>query len=213
MNLLNLLFRSSAGKKILMAISGFCLVLFLVAHLAGNLTAFAGADAFNGYAEKLHSLGPFLILFNIGLAAVSLIHIILGGILFLENLRARPHGYRKFKNPGGRTFGSDTMPYTGFLILVFVIYHLFKFTFVDKSGTMIYTLVSETFSMPLNIFVYTAAMIIVALHVSHGIWSLFQTLGASNDDAMPMIHGLSQVTAVAFAIGFAGLPIYLFFIN
>ncbi len=213
MNLLNLLFRSSAGKKILMALSGFCLVLFLVAHLAGNLTAFAGAEAFNGYAAKLHSLGPLLILFNIGLAAVSLIHIFLGGVLFLENLRARPQGYRKFKNPGGRTFGSDAMPYTGFLILVFVIYHLFKFTFVDKSGTTIFNLVSEAFSMPLNVFIYTTAMIVVALHVSHGIWSLFQTLGANNDDAMPIIYGLSQVTAVAFAIGFAGLPIYLFFIN
>lgn len=213
MNWLRVLFRSSVGKKILMALTGLCLTAFLAVHLAGNLSAFAGADAFNGYAAKLHSLGPLLILFNIGLAAVALIHIGIGGILFIENCRARPEGYLLYRNPGGRTLGSDTMPYTGILILAFVVYHLLKFTFVDKSGTTIFHLVSEAFSTPADVIVYGAAMIAVAVHISHGFWSLFQTLGANSREAMPLIHGLSRLTAVVVGVGFGSLPIYLLVVS
>ena len=135
MNWYLFLLGSSVGKKILMAVTGLCMIGFLAVHLLGNLMAFAGADAFNGYAAKLHSLQPYLSVFNIGLATLGLVHIVVGVILFFENLKARPTRYKVYKNPGGRTIGSNTMPYTGVLILVFVISHLLKFTFVDKSVT------------------------------------------------------------------------------
>ena len=118
---------SSVGKKILMAVTGLCLIGFLAVHLLGNVMAFAGAEAFNGYAAKLHSLQPYLSVFNLGLATLGLVHIVVGTILFFENLKARPTRYNVFKNPGGRTIGSNTMPYTGVLILLFVIFHLLKF--------------------------------------------------------------------------------------
>jgi succinate dehydrogenase / fumarate reductase cytochrome b subunit len=156
---------SSVGKKILMAVTGLCLIGFLAVHLLGNVMAFAGAEAFNGYAAKLHSLQPYLTVFNIGLATLGLVHLVVGIILFFENLRARPTRYKVYKNPGGRTIGSNTMAYTGVLILVFVIFHLLKFTFVDKSVTPIYQQMAATFANPLWVFLYVVAMVIVAVHV------------------------------------------------
>ena len=204
---------SSVGKKMLMAVTGMGLIGFLSVHLLGNAMAFAGAEAFNGYAAKLHSLQPYLSVFNIGLAALGLVHIVIGTILFFENLKARPTKYKVYQNPGGRTIGSNTMPYTGVLILLFVILHLFKFTFVDKSETPIYQLMAATFTNPFWVIFYVAAMVIVAVHMSHGFWSLFQTFGINHPRYMPLIMKVGLVVTFAFGIGFGILPIYLFIIT
>jgi succinate dehydrogenase / fumarate reductase cytochrome b subunit len=203
---------SSVGKKILMAVTGFGMIGFLAVHLLGNLMAFAGADAFNGYAAKLHSLQPYLSVFNIALATLGLVHIAVGVILFIENLKARPTRYKVYKNPGGRTIGSNTMPYTGVLILVFVISHLLKFTFVDKSLTPIYQQMAATFANPAWVLMYVVAMVIVAVHISHGSWSLFQTFGINHPRYMPLIMKLGLVVTLVFGIGFGILPIYLLLI-
>jgi len=203
---------SSVGKKMLMAVTGLGLIGFLAVHLLGNFMAFAGAEAFNGYAAKLHSLQPYLSVFNIGLAALGLIHIVVGIILFFENLKARPTRYKVYQNPGGRTIGSNTMPYTGVLILIFVIFHLLKFTFVDKSVTPIYQQMAATFANPMWVFMYVVAMVIVAVHISHGFWSLFQTFGINHPRYMPLIMKLGLLVTLVFGIGFGILPIYLFLI-
>jgi succinate dehydrogenase cytochrome b subunit len=203
---------SSVGKKILMALTGLCLTVFLAVHLLGNTMAFAGADAFNGYAAKLHSLQPYLTVFNLGLLAIGLVHIVVGLILFFENLKARPTKYEVFNNPGGMTIGSKTMPYTGILIFIFVIFHLLKFTFVDKSVTPIYQQMAATFANPLWVIIYVVAMIIVAVHVSHGFWSLFQTFGINHPQYMPLIMKLGLVVTLVFGIGFGILPIFLLII-
>ncbi len=200
---------SSAGKKMLMALTGLGMIGFLAGHLLGNMMAFAGADAFNGYADKLHSMQPYLSVFNIGLATMALIHIAVGILLFFENLRARPKSYKVTQNPGGRTFGSDTMPYTGVLILVFVILHLYKFTFADKSVTPIYQQMAAAFSNPLWVIFYVAAMGVVAVHLSHGIWSLFQTFGLNHPRYMPLIMKLGLAVSVVFGIGFGMVPIFI----
>ena len=109
---------SSVGKKMLMAVTGLGLIGFLAAHLLGNMMTFAGADAFNGYAAKLHAMQPYLSVFNLGLLMLGLVHIVIGVRLFLENLKARPTKYEMFQDSGGRTLGSNTMPYTGGLILI-----------------------------------------------------------------------------------------------
>ncbi len=204
---------SSVGKKMLMAVTGLGLIGFLAVHLLGNFMAFAGAEAFNGYAAKLHSLQPYLSIFNMGLAALGLVHIIVGIILFLENLKARPTRYEVYQNPGGRTIGSNTMPYTGVLIFIFVIFHLLKFTFVDKSVTPIYQLMAATFADPLWVMMYVVAMVIVAVHISHGFWSLFQTFGLNHPCHMPLIMKLGLVVTLVFGIGFGVLPIYLLIIT
>ena len=212
MNWYLFLLGSSVGKKILMAVTGLGMIGFLAVHLLGNMMAFAGADAFNGYAAKLHSLQPYLSVFNIGLATLGLVHIVVGIMLFFENLKARPTKYKVYRNPGGRTIGSNTMPYTGGLILVFVIFHLLKFTFVDKSVTSIYEQMSATFANPLWVLMYVVAMVIVAVHISHGFWSLFQTFGLNHPRYMPLIMKLGLVVTLVFGIGFGVLPIYLLII-
>jgi len=116
------------------------------------------------------------------------------------------------KNAGGRTISSALMPYTGFAILLFLIYHLLQFHFVDKTATTtIYDIVSLAFANVLNISLYLAAMVVVALHIRHGFWSLFQTLGANHPKYMPVIMGASIVISLIFGIGFGFLPIYVSF--
>ncbi len=200
---------ASIGKKVLMAISGLCFCGFLIMHLAGNLTLYGGRDAFNTYAEKLHSLGPLLTVAELGLLGLALLHVGTGLLLFLNNLKARPERYVVSKSAGGRTISSATMPYTGLLMLLFIVFHLFTFSFVDKSQETIYDIVSRTFASPVYVFVYIIAMVIVALHVRHGLWSAFQTLGASHPKYMPLIMGASLLFGLLVAAGFGFLPVFV----
>jgi len=201
---------SSIGKKLMMAVTGLSFCGFLAAHLAGNLTIYGGKEAFNGYAEHLHALGPLLTVAELGLLTLFLIHVITGVLLFLENLKARPVRYKVNKRAGGRTIGSATMIYTGAALLAFIVFHLINFHFVDKSNTTIFNIVSETFSSSGYVAVYILAMIIAAIHVSHGFWSAFQTVGANHPKYMPTIQTLGIAFAVAIGIGFGFLPIYIF---
>lgn len=203
---------SSVGKKLLMAVTGLSFLGFLAGHLAGNLTVYAGADAFNAYAAKLQSLGPLLRVVEAVLIALFAVHVATGSLLFLQNLAARPNRYAVSRNPGGKTIGSATMPYTGLLILVFLVAHLINFTFVDKTGTTIFQIVTTAFQNPVYVGLYVLAMVVVALHVSHGFWSLFQTLGLNHPKYMPLISGAGIILSLVFGIGFGFLPIYFAFV-
>jgi succinate dehydrogenase / fumarate reductase cytochrome b subunit len=99
------------------------------------------------------------------------------------------------------------MPYTGLIILAFVIFHLFHFTWVDKTTTTIFDLVTLAFNRPEVTALYTALMVVVALHVRHGFWSAFQTLGANHPKYMPAVSLVSIAAGVAVAAGFGLLPI------
>jgi succinate dehydrogenase / fumarate reductase cytochrome b subunit len=198
---------SSVGKKLLMAFTGLAFIGFLAAHLAGNFTIYGGKAAFNGYAEKLQSLGPLLHLFRAGLITFALIHISTGLVLFLLNRKSRPVAYAAYTSAGGRTLSSRTMPYTGLLILAFVIFHLFHFTFVDKTTTTIFDIVAAAFNRPAYVLLYAVLMAVVALHVRHGFWSAFQTLGANHPKYMPAVSAISVAAGVMVAIGFGLLPI------
>ena len=205
---------SSIGKKLLMAVTGLSFIGFLAGHLAGNLTIYGGADAFNGYAERLHALGPLLGVAELGLLGLFVIHVLVGLVLFWQNFKARPVRYAVNKSPGGKTIGSATMPYTGVLILLFIIFHLSNFSrfFVDQSGTTIYQIISNAFQNPVYTGLYVLAMFVVALHVSHGFWSLFQTLGLSHPKYTPAITVVGLVLSVVLALGFGFLPLYIAFI-
>ncbi len=192
-----------------MSITGLCFCGFLAGHLGGNLTIYGGKELFNSYAEHLHSLGILLKFAEWGLLFFAVVHILTGLTLFYQNFKARPVRYRVDKSAGGRTLGSATMPYTGVLLLAFVLFHLVNFHFVDKSDTTIYDIVSEAFANPLYVAFYIAAMVVAAIHVSHGFWSAFQTLGANHPKYMPMIRTLSLVFALIVGIGFGALPIFI----
>lgn len=204
--------KSSIGKKLMMAVTGLCFCSFLILHLAGNLILYSGRDAFNSYAEKLHSLGSIITMAEFGLLFFAIIHILIGAILFYQNLRARPIRYSINKWAGGRSIGSVTMPYTGLLLLIFVIIHLLNFHFIEKNDTTIFQIVTDAFAKPGYIAMYVAAMIVVAIHVSHGFWSAFQTIGANHPKYMPVIRGLSIVFSIALGVGFGFIPIYFSFI-
>ena len=209
MNWLTQTLESSVGKKLMMAVTGIVFMLFLCAHLIGNLTIYGGKDAFNGYAAHLHALGPLVTAAELGLLLFAVIHIATGAVLYYENLKARPERYKVNKCGGGRTIGSATMPYTGFLVLLFVIFHLLNFHFVDKTDTTIFQIVSDAFKSPVYVLIYVVAMVIVALHVSHGLWSAFQSLGANHPKYMPAIMTVSIAISVIFGIGFGFLPVYI----
>jgi len=209
MNWLKQTLWSSIGKKLMMAITGLSFCAFLAGHLAGNLTIYAGQDAFNSYAEHLHSLGPLLTVAELGLLTFALIHILTGLTLFYQNTTARGGRYVVNKKGGGRTIGSATMPYTGILLLVFVIVHLVNFHFVDKRNTTIFQIVSEKFTSPLWVVTYVVSMIIAAVHISHGFWSAFQSIGANHLKYMPIIMIFSILLSLIVAVGFGLIPIYI----
>ena len=196
-----------------MALTGLVFCIFLIGHLAGNLIIYAGKDAFNSYAGRLHALGPVIILTEIGLLFFAVAHVFIGSCLFYENFRARPGRYLVKKNAGGRTIGSGTMPYTGFFILIFIIFHFIDFHFADKTDQTIYQIVLETFSNPGYAFFYIVSMIIVSIHVSHGFWSAFQTLGVDNSEYMSLLRVIGIIFSMAVGFGFGLLPIYISFIS
>jgi succinate dehydrogenase / fumarate reductase cytochrome b subunit len=105
------------------------------------------------------------------------------------------------------------MPYTGFFMLFFLIVHLLNFTFIDKGDQTSFQIVSSTFTSPLYVLFYMAAMVVVAVHVSHGLWSAFQSFGANHPKYMPFIHLVSVVFSVVIGAGFGVLPLYFKFIS
>jgi len=213
MNWLINLFWSSIGKKLIMAITGLCFCSFLAIHLAGNLTLYGGSDLFSTYAEHLHQLGPLITIVEWGLLLSAVIHVITGITLFYQNQMARPVGYKRDKSAGGRTIGSATMPYTGVLLLFFIIIHLIEFHFADKIDQTMYQIMLSTFSNPVKAASYISVMIIAAFHISHGFWSAFQTLGANHPKYMPLIKGTSTAFSLIVGIGFSSIPIYMFLIS
>ena len=220
------LLTSSVGKKFVSGFTGLCLVLFLIAHLIGNLLLFVGPDAFNSYAYFLEHLGHGAAIYvaEAGLILFFVLHMITGTSVFLKKRRARSQPYFKEGNAGGasrKTLASRSMIVTGLVLLVFVVLHVKMFKFGPAEMVMVdgkemkdlYTLVVYTFKVPLISLAYTAVMILLGLHLRHGIWSAFQSLGAANPKYMPVLQAGGLVLAVLLAVGFLMLPmcIWLFF--
>ncbi len=206
MGLIGSLYRSSVGKKSIMAASGLLLSLFLLTHMLGNSVSFLGRNAFNTYAERLHSLGVLVYIFEIGLLTLFLIHIITGIILYLENLQARPARYSVNTSEGGRSWGSRTMPYTGVIILIFIIVHLMNFHFTDKS-VPVADLVRELLSSPSLAFFYIFSLVALALHLSHGFWSLFQSIGFNHEKYNPLLMKGALVFSILMGTVFILIPV------
>jgi len=206
MGLIGSLYRSSVGKKSIMAASGLLLSFFLLTHMLGNSVSFLGRDAFNTYAERLHSLGVLVYIFEIGLLTLFLIHIITGIILYLENLQARPSRYSVNTSEGGRSWGSRTMPYTGAIILVFIIVHLMNFHFTDKS-LPVADLVRKLLSSPSLAFFYIFSLVALALHLSHGFWSLFQSIGFNHEKYNPLLLKGALVFSILMGAVFILIPV------
>ncbi len=192
-----------------MAITGLMFCLFLGVHLFGNLTIYGGEDPFVAYSARLHALGPLVTLVELSLLLFAVLHVSIALILYIENLRARPVGYLIKKTRGGRTWSSALMPYTGLYLLFFIIIHLFTFHFVDRTNQTIYQIVLQAFSKPGYVIFYVLSTIVAALHIKHGLWSSFQTIGASHPKYMPMIKGGSLLFSIGIAVGFGAIPVFV----
>ena len=204
---------TSIGKKLMMAVTGFCFCCFLAFHLLGNLAIYSGKDAFNAYAERLHSLGVIITVSEWCLLIFAIIHVLFGAILFYENLVARPVKYSVKKSAGGSSLASATMPYTGFILLLFVAFHLFNFHFADKSNQTIFQIIVNTFARPGYVIIYVVAVLVAAIHISHGFWSAFQTIGANHPKYMPFIRGASIIYSLIIGIGFGFIPLYILLVS
>jgi succinate dehydrogenase / fumarate reductase cytochrome b subunit len=199
---------SSIGKKQLMALTGLCFCAFLAFHLIGNVTIYGGEATFNAYSEALHGLGVLITITEWGLLILAAIHISFGALLFFQNLKARPVRYVMKKRAGGRTWSSALMPYTGLYLIIFVVIHLFTFHFADRAGQTVSQLVFRVFANPAYVVYYVISVVVAALHVRHGFWSAFQSLGLDHPKYMSLIQGIGLLLSLAVGVGFASIPLF-----
>jgi succinate dehydrogenase / fumarate reductase cytochrome b subunit len=210
------LFTSTVGRKIIMAITGQLMVLFVVVHLLGNSSIFVGPDGINAYAKHLHDLGPLVWIFRLVMLTMISLHGWFGIQLTLENKAAATTTYavdRKLK----ASFASENMIWTGLIILAFVVYHVLHFTArvtpdivkgVDTLGRYdVYTMVVTSFQHGAIALIYVAAMIALLLHLFHGIQSFFQTMGWNSDRTQCGITTGGKTVAAILGIGYIAIPV------
>lgn len=179
------LFLSSVGLKALMAVTGLMLVGFLVAHTAGNLQIFAGREVFNAYAAMLQSLGGLLWFMRLGLLGAVGLHILAAVKLSTENMAARNGRYAVQKS-AATNYAARTMVVSGPILLLFIVYHIAHLTLgttfgaYEHSPTDAYGNFVHGFSIPVVAWCYVVANLALGLHMFHGVWSMFQTLGINH---------------------------------
>ena len=210
------LFSSPIGRKWIVAITGIVLVLFVIGHLLGNMTIFVGPDAMNAYAAFLKSTGEILWVVRIVLLTCVVLHIWFTITLWRENLKARPRQYA-VKSNLGTTVYARLMRLSGLTVLAFVLYHLAQFTWeafnpeykgwFDAQGRHdVYRMVVTAFSCPFVSAFYILAVGLLGMHLSHGIASLFQTLGITTEKLRPVFESGGKIVAWIVFLGFASIP-------
>jgi len=212
-------FKSSVGRKQVVAVTGILLILFIMGHLAGNLLIYLGPEAFNSYAKKLSGLRPGLYVVEAGLAFMFIVHMWFTATLVFENIRSRPRDYHLRVSSSNRSWATRLMPYTGTALLLFVAWHLLDFTFVDKHGPRsiladgqsygLYGIVYNSFTDPVHSTLYIIAMVGLGLHLSHGVQSFMQTFGFTGSRYAEVIKNISHWFAILIVCGYCSIPIYV----
>jgi succinate dehydrogenase / fumarate reductase cytochrome b subunit len=203
--------QSQVGKKFVSAVTGVLLFLFVVGHLLGNLQAFQGAAKFNGYAELLQSAKGLLWVVRLVMLSALVLHATAGIQLYLRAREARPQPYRvPLANPA--TVSSKTMIWTGLLTLGFLIFHLLDLTlgaaFVHAGfvhGEAYQNLVG-TFRNWGKVIFYGASVIGLGFHLSHGLYSLWQSLGFRHPLWTPTITKVALLVGVVLSIAYLTIP-------
>lgn len=220
------LYRSSVGKKVVMAITGLILLGFVFFHMIGNLKIFQGPEHINAYAGFLREVGApifgyeqLLWIARIVLLTSVVLHIVAAVQLTRLDLAGRPVRYA-YKKSVQASYASRTMRWGGVIILLFVIYHILHFTLgvvgypeggfrhPDPDGAFaVYSNVVNGFKVwPVSLF-YILAQIALGFHIYHGAWSMFQTLGLNNRRWNSLLRGFSVVFALAIALGNISIPV------
>lgn len=225
MGLLLRLFRSSVLTKIAMAVSGLGIIGFLIAHLAGNLLIFVGAEKINAYGQGLRDLGPLLWVLRGGILALFGVHIWSAIVLADRNRSARPQGYREKKSIKSTLF-SRTMMLSGLTVLAFASFHLLHYTFglvqpeyfhgewKLHDGRIVhdvYTMVMYGFQNPFYTVLYILCMILVGWHLSHAVTSMFQTLGMNNPKYNSFFKRLGPTFAIVIVAAYLSIPLSVMF--
>jgi succinate dehydrogenase / fumarate reductase cytochrome b subunit len=191
---------STIGKKVVMATTGVILFGFVLLHMAGNLQLYLGPDAMNAYArflrEVLHGAGLWIA--RAGLLAAVVLHVWAATALTLQNRAARPIGYREWQARES-TYASRTMRWSGVMLFFFVGYHLLHLTTGTAhprfaEGDVYRNVVVGFQTVPVVLF-YVVAMLLLGMHLHHGLWSMVRTLGVSH----PRYEALARVLAAAFS--------------
>lgn len=222
MNIFTRIFKSSLGKKYIMAVTGFFLFLFVVAHLAGNLQIFIGRDSINRYGDFLQKNLEVLWPARVILIIFVLLHIWAATKLSLENQAARPVAYGNF-NPVGSTYASRTMLMSGSIIFIFILYHLLHYTaevkylnltgqnfatFMDPEHRHdIFKMLVVGFSNPWVSAFYIVGIGLLCLHLSHGLSSMFQSLGWRSEVYRPCLEKAGRCFAWLIFLGYISIPI------
>jgi succinate dehydrogenase / fumarate reductase cytochrome b subunit len=203
---------STNGKKAVMAVTGAILFVFVIGHLAGNLQIFEGREKYNAYAHLLHAVGELLWVVRVILLAAVALHITATVQLALRKKRARPVGYSR-KEAIASSYASRTMYWSGPIVLVFVIFHLLQFTagYIHPESQFIegdvYHNVVAGFSVWWVAAWYIFAMGLLGLHLRHGIWSMFQSLGLNHPRHTPVLKSAALIIAAAIVLGYISIPI------
>jgi len=222
MNLITNIFRSSLGKKFIMAVSGFVLFLFVIGHLAGNLQIFLGREAINRYGHFLQSNPELIWPARLFLLVMVGLHIWAGVKLSLENKAARPVAYAQYQAVGS-SHASRTMLISGLIVFVFIVYHILHFTvqvrYINLTGQSFLDYTDpekrhDIFKMMVvgfnNLWVsgfYMVGMALLSLHLSHGTSSMFQSVGLKNRAYGPVLDKLARIVAVLIFLGYSSIPV------
>ena len=210
---------STVGKKYLMGLAGIIWAGFVFAHMAGNLLMFISADAYNSYGHALTS-GNIIYVAEAVLILALIMHVFLAISLTRQNRAARAGGGYAVSPKGDKKarFGSKTMGVQGTIILVFIILHLNTFKYGGHYETTVngvvmrdlFKLMVEIFQQPGYVFWYLICMVLLGIHLSHGVGSVFQSFGLMNGRYQPLLRRLSAVYAIVVALGFIAQPIYIY---
>src|SRR3954467_10801004 len=216
--MVSVMIQSSVGRKMIVALTGIILMLFVVGHLVGNLQIFLGPEWINGYAQHLRDLGPLLWLIRAFLIVTVVLHIYFTILLAIENRRARPAGYVD-KDYVKATFASRHMVVSGFVVLAFIVFHLLHFT-ARKFNPQFPLLKSDplnhydVFSMMVygfqNVYVsafYIIGLFLLTLHLTHGASSFLQSLGLNNKKLTPTLASGARIFAWLLFLGYTSIPV------
>ncbi len=201
--------KSSIGKKYIMAVTGLLLVLFLCTHVFGNAAIYVSSKAFQGYADALHSLPILVFIFSMSLLVIVTAHVFVGINLFLQNREVSKSRYAVETRvvDEKNTFAAKTMPYSGLFLLLFLLVHISGFTFAPEDIPISATVKELLSGFFYGVF-YLASFAVLALHLTHGFWSMLQTFGVNHPRLNCLIGKLTYILPVFFLIMFGGIPLY-----
>jgi succinate dehydrogenase / fumarate reductase, cytochrome b subunit len=212
---------NSVVKKAVMAVSGIIMVLYLIAHVVGNLKAFSGRAAFNDYSAWIRTVGnpavpgeTTLWIIRIVLLVAVVAHFWAAISLWRQAKRARPQAYVTKKSVA-QSYASRTMRWGGVIVLLFIIWHILDLTTgtvnPDGHDTTPYDRLVASFSNPFSTAFYAIAVILLGMHLRHGIWSATQTLGQSNRRREKTVSLFALAFATVLTLGFLLVPFSVLF--